>query len=920
MKTHLKFTRSLVLAVAMTLFLSINTSQAQEWLKYLPKYKLSQHQYTLKDYQKAFYTYQKKENLKAGEKGNKGENEEDGDYEKFKRWEWFWQSRVNPVTGAFPKESAYDVYQEYLAAHPDFKSVNTNDWKCLGAFQTDITDQGMGRVNCVAFSPVDTSILYVGSASGGVWKSYDGGTHWSPTGDFNAVLGVADLVVVNDNGGQDIVYLATGDRDHWDTPSEGVLKSTDGGTTWKKTGLFFETKRLDESHVLWEMAYKLLLDPLNHNTLYAATSAGVYKTIDAGETWQKINKLVFRNIQFPSGSNSRIIGSTNHGEIYYSPDAGATWNLALSDSNGRHTEIAVAPDSSNIVYAVMANPQGCMEGFFRSDDTAKSFTLIMDSLNLLSQDYILGSKNPNSNRWAQGWYDLSIAVDPHDANRVFVGGINTWMTWDGGKNWELKGFGSYCPLADTTHVDKHNLAFQENTHALFECNDGGIYKSNDDGTHWEDISNGLVIGQLYTLGTSRTVPGEVLTGLQDNGCKSLSGGNWTNVQGGDVMECLIDYTDVNTQYASEHCGYILRTKDHWKTAKLITGGIDMYHRAWYYKGFAIDPKDHNTLYAAYGDVYKSTDQGDHWNKISTFNNILKNDSFPDHPEADTVFALYLLSVAPSNSNVMYTMAAISYHPDHLFKTTDGGKNWEDMTGTLPIPILYQYWTWNYLTVKYDDPNTLWIVGMRFLTKPDKFYVLQSSDGGKSWKDISTSFPKGIPINWLVQNKLQSPLQLFAATDVGVFVYQKGVGWSPYNNGLPHVVVDQLKIRYDTLGKAKLYAATFGRGLWEVNLPESSTGIHRNAENNTVSLRIYPNPAKDNTTFEINNLKSGSVKIEVINLAGKRIDAVYEKVLQTGTFRFKYNLSHFAPGLYIIRVIHNSSHNTFLKNYKLVIEK
>ena len=909
MKT-LKFTLSRVMAVAITLFVSVNTSLAQEWLQYLPPHKKETHQLTLKDYQKAFYTYWEKEHPKGEKAAEKRENEfGDNTYARFKRWEWFWQHRVNPVTGAFPKKSAYDAYKDYQTAHPDFKSANSQAWECLGPVQSNSRTIDMGRVNCVAFSPADTNVLYVGSASGGVWKSTDGGAHWNPTGDFNAVLGVADLVVVNDNGGQDIVYLATGDRDSWDTQSEGVLKSVDGGKTWEKTGLSFDIRHLSQWRL--NMAYKLLLDPFDHNILYAATSAGLYKTTDAGETWQLTDSLIFRNIQFASGSNSWMIGSTNEGKVYYSNDAGNTWNLALNRENGRHTEIAVAPGSSKVVYAIVANPKGGLEGFYRSDDTAKSFSMVFDSLNLLSYSCHLNPDDVYYSDRGQGDYDLTLTVAPHNADKVFIGGINTWETKDGGKTWEIKNFWNpYCDkVNEVVHADKHYLVFQNGTKALFECNDGGIYKSYDDGNHWQDLSNGLVIGQLYTAGPSRTVAGEVLTGLQDNGSKLLSQGNWTNILDGDVMECLIDPTDNNIQYASRHCGYIQRTTDHWETSKAITDTIDTGNRAWFYSSFIIDAKDHNTVYAAYGNVYKSTDKGDHWSKISSFNELL-NGSIP---------LLYRLVVSPSDNKYIYTLGRCYKCSYHLFKTTDGGKNWKDLKNSLPakgnIP------QWENLFINNDNPEMLWLLGrMGNGNELDKYCVFQTNDGGKSWKEITNDFPSGIPINWLAQDQRHSSLRLFAATDAGIFVYEADKGWKPFNNGLPNVVVDQLAIRYDSTGGAKLYAATYGRGLWATDLPGTSTGIHKKGNINAGSLHIYPNPARDFVTFAFYNPAPSKVRIILTDLKGSLVGIIFSGELQAGKHIFKYDLGHLSQGDYIVKISGGSPDRNFNRGYKLIVDK
>ncbi|HDO06113.1 MAG TPA: hypothetical protein ENG85_00350, partial [Bacteroidetes bacterium] len=267
----------------------IQFSQAQEWRNNLPQNKLKNHTLTLKDYQQAFAKYWSGERLKEAPAG---ENEiRDENYEKFKRWEWYWETRVTPGTGAFPQGNAWDVFKQYMAGLPkEIRAQDKGNWVSDGPNQSGGGYSGLGRVNCVAFSPVDTNTLYVGTASGGVWKTSDLGGHWTPLGDFNMSLGVADIVVEN-NGGDDIVYLGTGDKDHWDTYSIGVLKSIDGGQTWKKTGL-------DWNQNYHGMIYRVLKDPDDDNTLYVSTNKGLFKTTNGGDTFNMIDAHHFREIEF----------------------------------------------------------------------------------------------------------------------------------------------------------------------------------------------------------------------------------------------------------------------------------------------------------------------------------------------------------------------------------------------------------------------------------------------------------------------------------------------------------------------------------------------------------------------------------------------------------------------------------------------
>ncbi len=748
-------------------------TKAQEWKRYLPQNKVKNHTLTLKDYDLAFAKYWNEEKVKE-EPAGEAENEvRDENYEKFMRWQWYWETRVNPKTGAFPKTTAWDVYRQYMAQQPAAVRQNNNgNWVSVGPDQTRGGYAGLGRINCVAFSPVDTSTLYVGAASGGVWKTTDLGAHWTPLGDFNMALGVADILVEN-HGGQDIVFLGTGDKDHWDTYSIGVLKSTDGGQTWQTTGLTWK-------YTDYAMVYRILKDPDDDNILYVSTNKGLYKTTDGGTTFNRIDLHHFREIEFQPGSNTNMVAGDSWGGIFYSTDAGNSWTQVVDKSNasGGRVAIAVSADSANVVYGLIANSDNNgLLGVYRSRDYGHTFSLVQDSINLL------GWNCSGSDKGGQGWYDLVLVADPHDANTIYVGGVNNWTSNDGGKTWHLANhWSSTCGNQnDIVHADKHYMAFQPGTDALFECNDGGIYKTND-GKKWTDLTSGMAISQIYRLSASVLVPDEVITGLQDNGTKLLYSGTWTDVMGGDGMDCQIDYTVDSIQYGETPNGSIERTLDRWKHSKSITSGLTG-KGAWV-TPYLLDPKDPKTLYVGYQDVFKSTDRGDSWTKLSNWGGK----------------SLHSLAVAPSNTKYIY---AATYSV--IYRSTDGGLTWQNITANLPV----NYASIKYITVKNDDPNTVWVAMGGF----NALGVFKTVNGGLSWENISTGLPE-IPVNCIIQNTAKKDtVELYAGTDLGVFVQQGLSRWIPFNGNLPKVIVNDLDIQYDGNGSGKLYAASFGRGLW-----------------------------------------------------------------------------------------------------------
>ncbi|HAN78582.1 MAG TPA: hypothetical protein DCQ31_12880, partial [Bacteroidales bacterium] len=357
---------------------------------------------------------------------------------------------------------------------------------------------------------------------------------------------------------------------------------------------------------------KLLLHPTNNNTLLAATSTGVYRTINGGTDWTSESDFSFIDLEYKPGDFNTLYGSQDGG-IYTSTDGGKNW-IASYQSTGGRIELAVSPNESTWVYAIVTDSDGGLGTIQKSIDSGSTFDEVFSgsTTNLLNWDV------NSTETGGQGWYDLSLAASIADANVLFVGGINTWRSTDGGLNWELNSHWSGQGEVPAIHADKHNLVFRENGD-LFECNDGGIYASDDNGTNWYDLSNGLVISQIYKLGVSVLNEDETITGLQDNGTKLRFNDVWKDVNGGDGMECIIDYTDNNIQYGTYVNGEIHRTTDQWLTVNKIITPKDENNKvisgAWV-TPYIIDPVDHKTLYAGYGDVWKTTDQGDTWTKIS----------------------------------------------------------------------------------------------------------------------------------------------------------------------------------------------------------------------------------------------------------------------------------------------------------------
>ncbi len=782
-----------VLTVLCVLVFSLSESKSQTWTKNLPHEKIDTREaLTFYEIQKAFNDYWEPLNVDKGYYVENGISRKATGWKQFKRWEWFWENRVDPVTGEFPKISAAEIRQQ-LKRTGGSRNADGN-WLGMGPSTTPGGYAGIGRLNCIAFVDGDPLIFYVGSPSGGLWKTTNGGDTWEVLTDDNDVLGVSDILVYpGTSTSSDTVYIATGDRDGGslnslggdqtrDNNSIGVLKSTDGGITWAATALAGSP---DDKKTV----NRLLKHPADSDSIYAAGTDGVFLTTDGGGSWPLLSGIAeFIDMEFKPMDPGILYGSTRAGKVYKSDDKGVSWDLKLDVTNAKRVELAVSEDEPGWVYAVVVGTSSGLESIHKSEDDGETWVEVYDGTT--SGHNLLGSKCDGTSTGGQGKYDLCIASDPLDADIVYVGGINTWKSVDGGSSWSIVNMWKPDDCgAPVVHADKHNLVFQPGTGDLFECNDGGLYKTSTGGSTWDHLGSGLVISQLYRLGVSQSTSNNVIAGLQDNGTKSMLSGTWEDVIGGDGMECFIDYTDDDIQYGEYIYGTLYRTTDGWSTSTSITTGLTGFG-AWV-TPFSIDPLTHETIYCARDTVWKSTDKGTSWAKISAF-------------DADGTFRSF--AVAPSDPDTMYVATKTK-----MWATYDGGTTWAEKTGSLPVGSS----NITYISVNSDFADTLWVAMGEYNTHG----VYQSTDAGATWASISSGLPE-IPVMCVIQNRQNtSEIELYAATDVGVYVKVGSADWELYSGGLPNVVVTEIEIYYDdaTPNRSRIRAATYGRGLWESEL-------------------------------------------------------------------------------------------------------
>lgn len=733
------------------------------------------------DVQRSFNKYWKKEERKEKFKsffmpGNKTEEENEG-LILYKRWESFVEPRVFPSGNRNLIRNNSRELSKLITEHNYRASRQAGgNWQPLGAFTVPTGGGGAGRLNCVRFHPTDPNIIYTGAPVGGLWISPNNGIGWTTNSDAMPTLGVNDIAI--DSVNPNVMYLATGDMDANDAFGVGVLKSTDAGLTWNITGL---STLIPQGRSV----NRVLINPNDHNMIFAGTSLGLFKSTDAGMTWVKVlASNPVKDIEFKPGDPT-VIYAVASKSFYRSTNTGDNFSIVTtglpSSLTVNRAAIAVTADDPSYVYIVYSdNNTNGFYGIYRSTNSGANFSLRTNSPNLL------GWAVNGSDTDGQGWYTLSIAASPVDKEEVVVGGVNIWKSNNGGIDWELDAHWYGGGGAPYVHADIHDLIYRPNSPVYYAACDGGIFVNNG-GPSWQDLSNGLQIGQMYRLGCAATNSSVVIQGWQDNGTGVYNSGAWDRVIGGDGMECFVDWSDAAIMYGELYYGDIKRSDDGGSSFYDIKNNIT--EDGDWITPWQQDPIDPQTLYAGYKNVWKSTNGGGNWTQISTFGGS----------------NLKCLAVAPSDPNYIYVSNGSS-----IRKTTDGGANWSVLTFPLAGAEAVTY-----IAVAVNDPNRIWITRSGY-SSANKVY--KSEDGGITWINLSGGLPN-LPVNCIV-NQAGTADGIYIGTDIGVYYTDTLIeSWMPFSNGLPNVVIDELEIHY---GSNKLRAATYGRGLWECAIYDPSS--------------------------------------------------------------------------------------------------
>jgi photosystem II stability/assembly factor-like uncharacterized protein len=597
-------------------------------------------------------------------------------------------------------------------------------------------------------------------------------------------------------------------------------------------------------------------------------NGGVFRTTDGWVTNTAGNfpggTPSLKDMELKPGDPNTVYASGT--ELYKSTDFGANWvqiTNGLPNANVSRIALAVSPANANYVYAVYgkASDQSFM-GLYRSTDSGNTFsTRYTGPLNLLGYD-LDGMDNAG-----QAFYDLELIVSPVNAEKVTLSSINQWQTSDGGTSWNIISHWFGDGGKPFTHADHHAQTYDpSNNTTFYSGNDGGIFKTTDDGVTWSDISNNLNISQIVRLGISQQDANKIVTGMQDNGTNYKTGTTWNNIFGGDGGECFVDHSNDNTVYFCYVQSEIHRSDDGGVTSNQITNGLPNGNNTIdFYSSFHQDPVAPATLYAGgHPQLYRTTNRGDNWGPIGT----------PSGNGNVTEFA-----IAPSNTQTIY---AVKF--DAVSKSTDGGTSFTNITGTIPVNSSFSM-----VTVKNNDPNIVWVTQSGF-SAGEK--VWKSINGGTTWTNVSAGLPN-MPINTVVSVNNSPSDAIYVGADIGVYYLDNTLAnFGPYNTNLPNVAVRDLEIYYPT---GKIRAATYGRGVWESD--DNSLGIEDDVFAN--GIVVYPNPVSNELTLELPN-NSETFKFDIVNMNGQ---VVYSGSLQNKTI---IDTSSFATGLYIIKMENNKT--------------
>jgi len=687
--------------------------------------------------------------------------------------------------------------------------------------------QMSGRIAAVtAVNDKGRTTVFVGSASGGVWKSVNGGSTFKPVFDRQSVQSIGAVTV--DPTNPKIVWVGTGES--WVRNSvsvgDGIYKSTDGGENWNNVGL------KDSEHIS-----KIIVDPKDGNTVFACATGhlwndnderGVYKTTDGGTTWRKVlagvNGSTGCAMLSMNSQNSRTIYATmwdfrRYGwtfrsggpgsGIFKSIDGGEHWTEisektaeGLPDKPYGRIAIAVAPGKPDVVYAMVESKKS---GLYRSDDGGHKWK------QLDASQYMV---------W-RPFYFANLIVDPKDENKIFKVDLFLLLSADGGR--------SFSQVSDSAHGDFHDVWINpDNPNMIYTGDDGGLWRSLDGGTRWEHLVN-LPVSQFYHVSVDNMDPYRVYGGLQDNsswvGDSSYPGGitnsRWENIYNGDGFWVWEDPADANFIYAEAQGGDIGRINRNTHEVRRVMPypryGEKRLRLNWN-TPIQVSPNEKGTIYIGAQFLFRSRNHGQSWDRISpdlTTNNPEKQKQEEsggitvDNSAAEMHTSIYSISESPKNGKLIW----VGTDDGNVQVTKDGGTSWNNVAANVKGVGENPWVTW--VEASRFNEGTAYATFDRHTYGDTKPYVYKTTDYGATWTPLGVQDSGVQGYAWVIKEDTVDPNLLFLGTEFGLyFSNDGGAHWAHYKGSdFPNVAVRDLLVHPRT---NDLVLATHGRGIWIID--------------------------------------------------------------------------------------------------------
>ena len=744
-----------------------------------------------------------------------------------------------------------------------------------------------GRVTAIDVVEKNPDVIYIGSASGGVWKSENGGFNWNPVFDNQPSASIGDIAIYQKN--PSILYVGTGEGNPRNSQNSGrgMFKSMDAGRTWKHIGL--ENTR---------QIHRVLVHPDNPDIVWAGVQGsawgphperGVFRSTDGGKTWERTlyvndstgiadlrmdpsnpNKLIAAMWEFRRWPWYFKSGGEGSG-IYISEDGGITWGKSDCKSGlpcgelGR-IGIAFSPSKPKVVYAYIESKNNAI---YRSQDGGYSWEK--------------RSETGDENIGGRPFYYADLYVDVMNENRVYSIATEVTVSEDGGATWEVFAAGNRI------HTDHHAWwAHPTNPDHIINGNDGGLYFTHDRGENWLFVEN-LPLGQFYHIRVDNEIPYNVYGGLQDNGSwygpaytwfkGDIRNLDWQRIGVGDGFDVVPDPLNSDYGYAMAQSGGLLRY--HKPSGQLLS--IKPVHPDGKYLRFnwnaaiAIDPIDKKTIYYGSQYVHKSTDYGQSWEIISpdlTTNDTLKQDFLESggltYDVTGAEFHTSIIAIAPSplDQNTLW----VGTDDGNVQLTTDGGGSWtlvhgdalqdssrlKDSVRFKGMPEAPTSGWVSHIHPSNHSADEAFIVIDDHRQNNHEPYVYRTTDSGFSWERVVDSSDVGAFAYTFIQDA-EAPDLWFCGTDDGLyFTIDGGENWNRWQAGFPRVPTMDMTIQSR---ESDLVLGTFGRSVWILDDIEPLRALSLDGNNRILSSRLYafqPNQAILAAVGESRGYRDGKV--------------------------------------------------------------